>query len=74
MADRPAPDAATRTGRVRAAPLAASEAGLSGPLIRCGHFVVPPTPFAPMWPAAAANVNPRTRLSHMTEIPPLLGA
>jgi hypothetical protein len=23
--------------------------------------------------AAAANVNPRTRLSHMTEIPPLLG-
>ena len=24
--------------------------------------------------AAAANVNPRTRLSHMTEIPPLLGS
>ena len=34
-----------------------------------------PPPFAPFVArAAAANVNPRTRLSHVTEIPSLLGS
>jgi hypothetical protein len=35
----------------------------------------PPDPlFSLVVRAAAANVNPRTRLSHMTEIPPFLGS
>ena len=40
-----------------------------------GHFVVTPPPCLPFVAgAAAANINPRTRLSHMTEIPSLLGS
>ena len=44
------------------------------PTLRCPSHpllvVLPPL----LARAAAANVNPRTRLSHVTEIPPLLGS